>query len=351
MPMDLTQLFQQHPELKNPANWKRVTPKAYKAYMTILPVPVKVRNQALGIQFEVSESQAIVCRPYNDIRRVVNINSYRDNEGRTGMALANAHAKKHYINGGNELRSVLPWTPVLYIEPTTAPIKVAIRLDNKKIHNVQVKTQLTDAQFARQIVTANSSLSTIKNGYGDYLVADATPGPNDTYIPNLSTIDVINGRTFTEMYDMRAFAGQNVETDNDAFTKPAELVEFTQLTKKSAHTLIVDFAEKNGLHLSLSEESAVLLRDLALPVDDDNVPLLNEEQELKPLRKAVSLNFKSKTEDLNLRVVLKNYDSIKQLLRKAAKHATLFNKNNIQNIANGSEYVNIEGLLNKLSSK
>lgn len=349
MAMNIQQLFQQYPELSNPENWKKVTPKAYKAYLTILPVPVKVRNAALSAQFEVPALQAIVCRPYKDIRKAVNLDYYKDSEGRTGQALVNAHAKKHCINGGHEPQSVLPWTPVTYIEPVNAPIKVAIRLDIRKIHNTQIKTAQTDVQFYGQVVMANNSLATIKNGLGDYLVADAILGPNGTYLPNMNTIDVINGRTFTEMFDMRAFAGQNVATDGDAFVKPVELVEFTSVVKKSAHSLIVDFARQNNLKLSFSEEDADLLNNLGLPVDDNNIPLLNEEQELKALRRAVTVNFTSKDCDTKLRIVLKTQGAIKHLLRKAVKNATLFSKTAINNVANGSEYVNITNILAELS--
>lgn len=349
MAMNIQQLFQQHPELGNPANWKRVTPKAYKAYLTILPIAVQVSNARLSVRFTVDAKQGIICRPYKDIRKAINLDYYKDSEGRTGQALVNAHAKKYCINGGHEPQSVLPWTPVTYIEPANAPIKVAIRLDKAKIHNVLLKTNITDVQLGGQAVMANNSLGTIKNGLGDYLVADAIPGPNGTYTPNLNTIDVINGRTFTEMFDMRAFAGQNVATDDDAFIKPAELVEFTSVVKKSAHTLIVNFAERNGVKLSFSESDATLLHDLGLPVDDDNLPLLNEEQAHKALRRPVVVNFKSKDGSKKLKIVIKNYGAIKQLLRKAVKNATLFSKTDIKNIANGTEYVNIESILTELA--
>lgn len=349
MAMDLNQLFKQHPDLGNPANWKRVTPKAYKAYLTIVPVDVKVHNKNMSAQFNVPAKQAIICRPYQDIRIAMNLESYKDSEGRTGQALLNAHAKRSCINGGHEPQSVLPWTPVMYIESASAPVKLAIRLDAKKIHNVVIQTACTSKQLGGQPVMANNSLHAINNGTGDYLVADGVLGPNGTFIPNMNTIDIINGRTFTEMFDMRAFAGQNIETGVDAHVKPAELVEFTQLVKKNAHTLITEFAKKNGISTIITEDDAKTLMDLNLPVDDENLPLLTEESEHKLLRKPVTVDFKSVDGQVRLRVTLKTYGSVKHILSKRATRATLFSKANIQNIAHGNEYMNLESYFASLA--
>lgn len=343
MAMDLNQLFQQHPDLGNPANWKRVTPKAYKAYLTIVPVDVKVHNTNLSAQFNVPAKQAIVCRPYQDIRIAANLEYYKDSEGRTGQALLNAHAKRQCINGGHEPQSVLPWTPVTYIEPTSAPVKVAIKLDLKKVHNIIIQTPATNKQLGGQAVMANNSLHTVKNGTGDYLIADGVPGPNGTYIPNMNTIDIINGRTFAEMFDMRTFAGQGPnDTGVDAHVKPAELVEFTSLIKKNAHTLITDFAKANGVKAVISDEDTKTLMDLSLPVNDDNVPLLTEETERKPLRKPVTVDFQAADGQSRMRVTLKTYGAVKHILLKAATRATLFSRTNIQNIAHGNQYMNLE---------
>lgn len=350
MAITLQQLFLQHPELGNPANWKQVTPKAYDAYVTMVPVDVTVHNNGLSANVVVPALKAIICRPYKDIRVGLSLEHYRDSEGHTGQALIQAHAKKHCINGSHEPKSVLPWTKVTYCE-NNAPVKMAIRLDLQKIHNVIIQTPVTDKQFNGAPVMANNSLHSVKNGLGDYLVAEGVPGPGGTYVPNLNTIDIINGRTFTEMFDMRAFAGQNVKTEGDAFAKPAELVEFTSLVKKTAYELLGNFAKITGVKLELSEEDKNTLVNVSLPVDDNDVPLLNEEAECKQLRKRVTCNFVSPDDVIKLRIIIKSYRDIKYLVRYSATSATLFSKTKIDNITHGSEYQNLAQIFARLAGK
>lgn len=350
--MNIQQLMQQFPELGKPANWKRVTPKSYKAYMTIVPVEVEVSNKSLSARFKVPAKQVIICRPYQDIRIGLVAENFKDSEGRSGQAFINAHAKKQCINGGHEPQSVLPWTPVTYVEPVNAPVKMAIMLDPKVIHNVVVAVPTTSKQVGNNAVMINNSIHQARQGkVGDYLVAEGVPGPNNTFIPNLNTIDVIDGRTFTEMFDMRAFAGQNIETGVDAYTVPDELVEFTGLVKKTALELINNFAQSNGFKAVIDENSKATLASINLPVDNNNIPMLNEENSLKTLRKPVSIDFTSFDDVVKLRVVLKNYQGITQLLRKAAKRATMFSKSNIQNIAHGSDYMSLDKYFEMLAKK
>lgn len=352
MAVNLAQLFKTNQEIANPANWKKVTPKAFKAYITLLPVDVKVKNKAFGVEFNVPKGHPIVCRPYGDIRIVTDMNLYRDSEGRTGKELLTAHGKKHCINGCHEPQSVLPWTVVTCMEPMSAPAKVAIKLDVKNIHNIIVDTNITLKQFNGQPVIANNSSASIHNGYGDYLVANAQAGPNQTYIPDFNTLDIVNGRTFTEMFDMRTFVGQNIETDVDAYIKPAELVEFTSLVRKSAYDLITEFTRKNGLKIKNADTVSKTLSSLEFPVDENNIPLLNETTEQKKIARPVTIDIQAvNNPDATLRIVLKDYSSVKQLLLKAARKATLFNKNNIVNLDCNGEYMSLQksfDVLNKV---
>lgn len=350
MAITLQQLFTQHSELANPANWKRVTPKAYEAYITMVPEQVTVHNHGLSAKVEVPALRAIVCRPYKDIRVGLSIDNFVDSEGRSGQALIQAHAKRHCINGSHEPKQVLPWTKVTF-NKQTAPVLLAVRLDSIAIHNVIIQTPVTDKQFNGAPVMANNTLHTHKSGFDDYLVAEGVSGPNGTYIPNLNTIDVISGRTFTEMFDMRAFAGQNVPTDGDALTKPAELVEFTSLVKKSSYELVNKLAKNFGIKVELNDKDKATMEATSLPVDENDVPLLNEEAERKTLRTSVTCNFISADGALTLRVVVKTYNDIKQLMRGVSNRATIFSKTKIENVAHGGEYKSITSLLAKLGGK
>ena len=263
--------------------WMPAVSKKYTAYLSVVPrtpdgKPIVVENKSLGTKFLAPCGSFILCRPYKDIRLIDAsfLNNCTDSKGKRGKDLVNEHCKKMIVNGCPEPQVVLPWTTVEVTENLQNVLAYRVEDNSSTRKNIGVVNPgnfLTGKNMPHVTNLKINSSQSNGNGEGDYLVCLGVQTPNGLQ-PNLSTLDIINGRTFTELYDMRHHRDMNIKTEQDARDKPAELAQYISLAEnmKDGYQIILEKATELGLIAEFEDKSKETLRAVKVPVSADIIP-------------------------------------------------------------------------------
>lgn len=360
--MNLKDLFTNYKEYADTRNWKVVNLKQYKEYIAVYPVDTIVANKALNVKFNVPAKKFVVCGPYGDIRLLEDssvLNYLTDStEQNIGQDVLRKHYKSYYVNDSKELQNVLPWTLIenqSYKQQNK--VYLAIKLNKKKINNLIVQTNTTNAQFSDACPVANSPYA---NSKGDYLVAIVTPHDirsDGQHNINPNNITVINERTFTEMFDMRAFPGENIETAPTAYDKPQELVKLTapteiKLTKTNAMDCITNMIKQQGLLVKISNTCKELLQKVSLNQDDNGHISFSAETDKQKSIGIISFDIHKADDNKLLRITVVNRADIEKLINNCqARVATLINKKQFIDVAQAGNYTDLSSYLENLKNK
>lgn len=308
--MDLTTLLQQQ-DMQS-YNWKTVKMKSYDAFICLLPVETVISNKLLGTNTKVPAGKIIICEPYGNIRVLLpeelnNIGSRDTEHTERGQAFIAKHVKQYYVNDNTSLQSALPWTACkVYVDSTVE--RQAILVNPKKYSNIEVLTSIINAKYGQPILINKSG---VQHGYGDYLLTVSLNAPG--------TIEVVNGKTFTELVDMRAFAGNNIQSDDTAYIKPEELARFRTPANAVTETTFkakLDSLLKNYAVTVEANEYATRMLNSKLLVKPDNKAVYTDTDATTKLSKPVIIHLNG-TKNKDNRIIIKL--TTKEQLKKFAE--------------------------------
>lgn len=318
-----------------PSKWTLVRRKPYKAYFTFITNPptkmphaVMLKNRHLQASFPMPAQSFVMCRPYGDVRLVdaQTLSMFANDNGQRGTEALKKHAKNVLVANQTEPQLVIPWSPLTSQEHEQNINWLALKLDKKQFKDVAVTHGLAAKQFGGNGCISNSLNPKINNGTGDYLVApQAGTTPDGKPLPDLNRLEIINGRTFTEMFDMRAFPGENIETGVDAYEKPEELSKFTSLEDAQEKYSVLELfkqAEKQGIIIKTNEHMADAFENVRIATLN-GVPITSEEDFSKKLKRPVIVDVDIPQYKATARITLKNVQDVKDLIMGNAKSITL----------------------------
>lgn len=362
--------FVQNSALSNPDNWKTLRPKAYDVYVAgILEGMHYSITLKTGQKFNIlGTSSLLVYGPTAQYRVVpITMAKYmRHEDGTTGADFLNKHTKlaPHGLNFSNNVAientkstqiKYLPWTKVSINEGLVDCTYFGFKCPSNW-KNIQI-TATPDAFGYLLTEYAKKGLLLNKNSKDpDFIVIQGPKGASPQNALNMTALlktgRAYDSNTFAQMYDMRTYAGTDV--DKIALECPPNFFVAKEVTEEKTMTFQEALiAVKDKLGIKVNDYNSIQFEKLPESVLDDTVSLEDfkkyssskfDKNAVITVTRSDTIQTPSETPFPFLHVVLKNkYDAI-LFLRGFTQHCVKFDTTGIIPVVS-QELVSIKDLL------
>ena len=327
----------QNSDLTNPNNWKTLRPKSYDVYVTgiIEKVQYAVTLKSGQTLKLVGTDSIIVYGPTNQfhIVPIKMINNMVHEDGTSGTEFLKKHAKlaAHGLALKQNVQlaptdiqqfKVLPWTRVSVTEPAFGPTYFGFKCPTNW-RNIQVIATQEAFQYLADEYFMQGLILNKNHNDPDFIVVQGSKGTspqNGISLESiLKTARFYNSNTFAQMYDMRTFAGTDVDkiiiecpatlfTINDA----TEQAEAENAAKVNVQDMLTKFAAQHGYQVIPDKTAALQSLNVPAAVFNENVSAedVRSKFESKKFDSNIVITIGQNMQNA-LNVVLKNeYDAI-----------------------------------------
>ena len=257
------------PELTLISEWTAVS---YKERVPVHIAMIKGYPYIASSKLKPSAKLAIeskpffVAWPYQEIRTLkAKEANYFEIKSNKASNIGKEQLKSSLTNNGN----IITFSPWIAADFLGKKYQDSVKAEGRTLYAYQIKKGVNINISSKAMYEtglnkpANSSVNVPNTNFvtakgsngmnGDYLIAWSLSG--NSQIIDFSTLDIVSADMFSEIFDMRAFAGRSVATKDGAYVAPTPIEDFSLLAgmiinryTPTLETVCKKFAEHFGLN-------------------------------------------------------------------------------------------------------